>query len=416
MMRYVTAACFFWFACGSAPSPSLQTGEENANALSLGASGTWTWSDVAGTQCADGSQTGFAINPSPTGSGKVLIYMDGGGLCADENTCNGAVQTASRFSYAQADFTSEMAGTTDTTNLALFGSHTFKPFGSRGIFDRSTAQNPFQNYNYIFLPYCTADLHAGNRQDTSSAFPSVRTASGKYFKGYSNFSIFAQQIKSAFPAPASLVFTGGSAGGFGTIFNYGQLRATYPSSVPITTISDAGAPFYTGDNGFSPRQGFIMYNFEPPGVASYQEDMWADAWGLDGTCPASVQVTRTGAQRSIYPIQAIFEANVRANPNDKFGVLSGTKDRVVPYFFHLNLPGTMSPDISDGLNDFAAHVTESNVSHLFVNSSGTFNSSFVPYSQFHMYFVSDVSMWGATGSGSGTGAGITSWLTSNFTL
>ena len=44
--------------------------------------------------CADGSQTGFAINPAPTPSNDALIFLEGGGACWDGTTCWGPVSTA----------------------------------------------------------------------------------------------------------------------------------------------------------------------------------------------------------------------------------------------------------------------------------------------------------------------------------
>src|SRR5665213_22412 len=41
----------------------------------------WTWVDVPGSACADGTATGFAINPAPAPSKGTLIFLEGGGAC-----------------------------------------------------------------------------------------------------------------------------------------------------------------------------------------------------------------------------------------------------------------------------------------------------------------------------------------------
>src|SRR5688572_22279448 len=51
----------------------------------LGEIGEWTWLDVPGAVCGLGQPTGFAVN---VGTGTdVLMYMEGGGLCWDELSC-----------------------------------------------------------------------------------------------------------------------------------------------------------------------------------------------------------------------------------------------------------------------------------------------------------------------------------------
>jgi hypothetical protein len=410
-------------ACGPASEPppaSLKVNESVAVAsaalaasqVSKGPDNTWTWYDqVPGAMCADGSGTGFAVNPLSTGNGKVMIFMEGGGMCSDSSTCTGTFKTATHFNYGASTFASEMTSTSsksETVNLALFGSYTWsKVQGARGIFDRTSASNPFRNYNFVFIPYCTADLFLGNRHDTTSGFPSVRAASNQWFKGFSNFQVFAQQVLGLFPSPPSISLVGGSAGGLGTLYNYPQLKALYPETL-INVISDSGTPFWTGDNGFSPRQGFWLLSFVGPGVPSYEEDWFADAWGLDATHPAGVTaVTRTGAQRSIYPIQNVLLANV-AGTSNQFGFLEGNNDWVTPWYLHLNVNGLSHPNIKDGQTDLSAHVTASNVHTLWVSSTATPNPNLRVWNQHHGFILDDVSMW--------TQTGVLPWLTQQFSL
>ncbi|MBL1135963.1 MAG: hypothetical protein HND46_11645 [Chloroflexi bacterium] len=35
-----------------------------------------------------------------------------------------------------------------------------------GIFDLENPENPFADYNMVFVPYCTGDVHIGNREAT----------------------------------------------------------------------------------------------------------------------------------------------------------------------------------------------------------------------------------------------------------
>ena len=363
----------------------------------------WTWHDIAGAKCADGSPTGFAVNPHRNGSGKVLVFLEGGGLCVDQSTCTGAFKTAVHFSYTASDFATEMtdeASAQEGVNETPGATFTWPRIaGQRGIWDRTTMvggalANPFADYNFVFVPYCTADLHSGARQDTASTF---RTPSQMWHVGYPNFALYAARMRAMFPNPPAVVLSGGSAGGFGTIYNYSQLKALYPST-PMTVITDAGVPFYTGDEGFSPRQGFFLLNFVGPGTPSFEEDWFADAWGLDATHPAGLQaIERTGAQRSIYSFQQAFIANVTAHPSDTFAIVSATNDWLVPWYLHLNVLGSASPSVADGLADVSEQVSFANVRTLFVSATAAPDPSLRPWWEHHGFIVDDVSVWSETG-------------------
>ena len=77
---------------GGSPGGGNRDGGGGAAAAPLpGAPGSWTWVDVPGMGCDDGSATGVAVNPAPgsgAGSGGALfIYFMGGGACWDASTC-----------------------------------------------------------------------------------------------------------------------------------------------------------------------------------------------------------------------------------------------------------------------------------------------------------------------------------------
>jgi hypothetical protein len=394
------------------PAESIGVVSSKLTQLTLGADNTWTWYDaVPGAMCADGSATGFAVNPLSTGNGKVMIFLEGGGMCGDAASCQGPFKTATHFNYGASTFASEMTSSgskAEVVNVALFASYTWnKTQGTRGIWDRTSSSNPFKSYNYVFIPHCTADMFWGNRHDTSSSFPGVRAASNQWFMGYSNFAIFAQQVKGFWAAPPSITLLGGSAGGYGALYNYPQLKALY-GETPVNVVVDSATPLWTGDDNFSPRQGFWMHVFEPPGVPSYEEDWFADAWGLDSTHPAGVTaVTRTGAQRSIYPTQAALLA-VATGTSDQFGFIQGNNDWVTPWYLHLNVNGLSHPNVADGQADFTANVTLSNVHTHFVTSTSDPNPNLRVWNQHHGYVLDDVGMW--------TQTGILPWLTQTFSL
>jgi hypothetical protein len=60
-----------------------------ARDAAVGAGRGWTWIDIDGSVCDDGTPTGIAVNPSPSAGpdGDLLIYFVGGGACWDSLTC-----------------------------------------------------------------------------------------------------------------------------------------------------------------------------------------------------------------------------------------------------------------------------------------------------------------------------------------
>ena len=154
----------------------------------------WTWEPFSDAFCGDGSTVGIGINPSSTGT-RVLIYMEGGGACYDELTCY-TLQTAAYFTtgYSESAFNSEA---TDTNYLAQSG----------GLFDRTSATNPFKDYSFVYVPYCTGDVHAGNNVTQLG----TNTA---HFVGFNNMKAFLNRLYPTFRSADRVVLAGSSAGGF----------------------------------------------------------------------------------------------------------------------------------------------------------------------------------------------------------
>src|SRR5207253_1387507 len=91
--------------------------------------------------------------------------------------------------------------------------------------------SPFKSgFNIVRIPYCTGDVHAGNVQQSYGSH-----------SGYSNVTSMLKAIYNRFPAPNTLVFEGGSAGGLGVECNLQQVRTKWPS-VTLYSINDSGIP------------------------------------------------------------------------------------------------------------------------------------------------------------------------------
>jgi Pectinacetylesterase len=94
----------------------------------------WTWVPIAGAKCMQGQPTGVFIKASPTpGQKKLAVYFEGGGACFNLFTCATARDEP----------------------------HPSAP-GTGGEFDISDPRNPYRDYNWIWIPYCSGDVHAGD--------------------------------------------------------------------------------------------------------------------------------------------------------------------------------------------------------------------------------------------------------------
>jgi Pectinacetylesterase len=193
----------------------------------------WTWVDFPEALCRDGSSTGIGVNFSPT-SDKVMIYLEGGGACFNGPSC--------------------------FQNPSNFDGNDFGNGPGSGIFDRDNPANPVADWNYVYVPYCTGDVHAGDNPDTM-----VNGAGGvQQFVGYANVRHYLQRVVPTFLGSSQVLLTGVSAGGFGAAATTALTRRLF-GPTPVTLLDDSGPPFST--------------NF----VSSCLLQDWRTLWNFDAT-------------------------------------------------------------------------------------------------------------------------------------
>jgi hypothetical protein len=190
----------------------------------------WTWFDVPGAVCGDGSQTGIGVNFGT--SDELVIYLEGGGLCWDEPSCE-----------------IDLGGTLHLASFFRIGYHrdTFGTGPSTGMFDKTLATNPYKDATLVYVPYCTGDLHTGS---TTAYFPLTRLTG--HFAGGTNLALELQLMLQSFPSLARVTLTGSSAGGYGAVLNYDRVAQAFaPTRVDL--VSDSAPlwnnPLFT--NGYN---------------------------------------------------------------------------------------------------------------------------------------------------------------------
>ncbi len=243
-------------------------------------SGRWNWVPFPDSACGDGSPTGIGVNPG-TGPDLVL-FLNGGGACASAFTC----------------FTLKSATTIGPFGSAELESLTASNSGS--ILDRALPGNPFADATLVFIPYCTGDVHGGDRIAVYTDSPGGTV----HHVGHSNVLAYLKRVAATYTAPRRLVVAGSSAGGFGTLVNYEAVRSYYPAAQGFL-VDDSGPPLEF--NGGPLIQG---------GFAS-----WGIADVLDPLCE--------GAGVCEADLSKGLAALIRKHPDDRFALLSWSTDPTI---------------------------------------------------------------------------------------
>lgn len=180
----------------------------------------WTWVPIEGMTCGNGSATGVAVNLTAR-SQDVVVVLNGGGACWDANTCF-TLHTAANL---ETDF-----GATQFAQIQ--GAVAGFPLFSRG------ATAPFPDASYVFVPYCTGDVHVGHRVATYQTTGGMRTV---HHVGQDNLDALWPRLQATRPQAGTLWVTGMSAGGYGAMVQGPRARAAWPG-VTVHMLSDSSHP------------------------------------------------------------------------------------------------------------------------------------------------------------------------------
>jgi hypothetical protein len=286
-----------------APPPTgapIARGEGTA----IGSTG-WRWIPFPDSTCTDAvaqpsgayafsaSSTGLAISWGAEMTADVVLFLQGGGACWDFVTCGGAGSL----------------GLPKTAGTGPFGPQEFE----RGIYDalprswarRETLPPSLRDATIVFIPYCTGDVHGGDKVTTyaSPGMPSITW----HHVGHANVRAFLRRLGPTFPSPRKVVVSGSSAGGFGSLANYPTIRSQWPNAKAYL-VDDSGPPL-AGD-----------------AIPEATRGAWYASWNigasLDAFCPSCATDMSAGLREL-----------VRRYPDDRMALLSSTEDRTIRGFF-----------------------------------------------------------------------------------
>jgi hypothetical protein len=262
-----------------APAPPVIAAQEALAALDA-PDGQWTWVEVPGAACADGSPTGVGVNLS-AGATDVLIFMQGGGACWDAQTC-----------FVQRRSIHIEGG---------YGAGTFAGEGERGapMFDRTNPANPFKGASFVFVPYCTGDLHAGDRVARYELDGQTREVQ---HHGAKNVAAMLARLEPTLRGAKRVWLVGVSAGGYGVQLNYHRFVEALPGA-QIHALAD-GAPLVS-----------------PWGELKQTR---ADAWSLQ---------TPPGCAGCATDYPALLGHLTTRYPRGRFGLMTFEQDNVIASYF-----------------------------------------------------------------------------------
>lgn len=260
----------------------------------------WTWYDIEGAKCRDGSPFGVFVHFGDDPE-KLFVYHEGGGACANPGFC-----TLNPINVSQ-QFLS--GGESAIASLVILP----QPQGPNGlgVFDLDNPDNPFLGWSQVFIPYCTGDVYAGTKTGVSIE----GVAEKQNFYGADNIKKVYARLAGTFRKSVTRFVTGGSsAGGFGAGINFGYLQDTF-SDAYGSALLDASPPF---TNDFIP-------------VCLQQR--WRDTWGVDDNYPSDCgEECRDAEGGNLFQIVDYWR---RKYPKTNVALISGIHDEIIRLFYSL---------------------------------------------------------------------------------
>jgi len=203
----------------------------------------WTKVELPGTQCGNGSQYKFFVHR--TSSPNLLFFFEGGGACWDFDTCSGR---AGLLGAANPN------GIPDDY-MQSFTARFVSPIvngADPGLPLRARTDLPTKDWNIVYMPYCTGDVHIGNRQVTYVDPTGQEPPLAWHHSGFTNTVAAAQYAAGQFPSVDKLFVTGFSAGGTATTSAYYFVRTAIAPRKGYM-LNDSGPVYPAPSDDFNSR-------------------------------------------------------------------------------------------------------------------------------------------------------------------
>jgi hypothetical protein len=209
--------------------PGTSTGDEGPEPPA--AYEEWLKVELPGTVCGNNSQYKFFINYKKDAR-DLMIMLEPGGACWDYDGCSGKSDLGAAHPDGIPDDLMNDAG--QSANISP-------------LIRRDTGQ-PTSDFNLVYVPYCTGDVHTGNNVITYKDPNGVDPDLEFHHAGHTNVLEIAKYLNKQFPELDRLFVTGCSAGGAGSLINYYFFRSKLAAQRGY--LMDDSGPIYPS-SGFS---------------------------------------------------------------------------------------------------------------------------------------------------------------------
>jgi len=271
----------------------------------------WQWIDLPETKCMNGSSTGIGIRRVANAQ-RVMVFMQDGGACYDPVTCsclNG--RCLARHSFGAQRFHGEGQPDQGWKNTQ----------GQQGVFDVSLADNPFRDYDQVFIPYCSGDVFSGDSVTHIKAL----TDSGptlREHRGHQNLLQAINWIQKRYQKPKQLVVAGSSAGGFGALLNAQRWQESF-TGTPVVILADSSAML---DGAGAPLSGdYLPTCFQNQVDASGHYGI-RQLWNMDPQLPQDCESCKTELLNAIPHFMS-------KHPKSRVGLITSDADWTIRFFF-----------------------------------------------------------------------------------
>lgn len=257
----------------------------------------WDKVELPGTLCGDGSPYKFFVHPGDSHSQNLLFFFEGGGACWDYDTCSGraGMLGAANPHGIPDDYMKRF--TAKYVSPLVNGADPGIPL--RGAVDLVT-----KGWNIVYLPYCTGDVHVGNKVATYVDGSGAQPPLTWHHAGHANTLAVTNHVRARFPRIKKLLVTGFSAGGTASLAEYYFVR-----------------------RALNPAQGYLLNDSGPIFLAPSAQDRSRplhdrirQAWALD---PIFNQFPASFDRENLGSIHRMLSAEF---PQDQLAYLGYTRD------------------------------------------------------------------------------------------
>lgn len=257
---------------------------------------------------APGTDPEFAFFFREGISNNLVVYFQGGGACWHENN-----------TITQKTCTQELTDFENTDTFDLVGAGKGVLLGAGGIFDFTKSENPFKDWSFIYIPYCSGDLFWGAKDNEYSS--TVR------HRGHVNTRVVIEWMKNKFQTqPDNIFLTGISAGSYGAVFNFPFIKEEFSDS-QFHVFADAG-------------NGVMNADFKSSGLVN---------WGIQLPTSSKLPVTSTftdldDLEVSDLEIASLYATIANHYSTTKFAQYTTAWDNSQTYYYNV-MENIENPDV-----------------------------------------------------------------------